>query len=81
VVRATVNVAVRRPRSCSRDRRQQEALEGILSIDDIVLWGVQHGGVTRKELLHALRAVCATHDRLLRTDNLDEPVEFTPVLD
>jgi CBS domain-containing protein len=57
------------------------ALIGIVSIDDIVLWGVQHGGVTRKEVLLALHAVCAVHDRLLRTDNLDEPIEFTPVLD
>jgi hypothetical protein len=36
-------------------------LQGILSIDDIILWGVQHGGVTRKDLAPALRAICAAH--------------------
>ena len=57
------------------------ALKGILSIDDIVLWGLQHDGVTRKELLRALRAVCAANESLLRTDNLDELVVAAPEFD
>ena len=44
-------------------------LQGILSIDDIILWGAQHGGVTRKELV--LRAMCARHEPLLQTEALE----------
>jgi CBS domain-containing protein len=32
-------------------------LQGMLSIDDIMLWAVQHGDVTRKSLVRALRAI------------------------
>jgi CBS domain-containing protein len=42
-------------------------LKGILSIDDIILWGAQHGGVARKELVRALRAICARYEPLLET--------------
>jgi signal-transduction protein with cAMP-binding, CBS, and nucleotidyltransferase domain len=56
-------------------------LEGIVSIDDIVLWGVQHGGVERKELLRALRAICAANERLLSTETLDESFETVPDVD
>jgi CBS domain-containing protein len=55
-------------------------LEGIVSIDDIVLWGVQHGGVTQNQLLKALRAIGAAHERLLSTDTLDEPFQRAPEL-
>jgi CBS-domain-containing membrane protein len=48
-------------------------LKGILSIDDIILWGAQHGGVTRKELVRALRAICARHEPLLQTEALEAP--------
>jgi CBS-domain-containing membrane protein len=48
-------------------------LQGVLSIDDIILWGAQHGGVTRKELLRALRAICARHEPLLQTEELETP--------
>jgi CBS domain-containing protein len=34
-------------------------LKGIISIDDIALWGVQHGGVGLHEFTSALRSVCA----------------------
>jgi CBS domain-containing protein len=57
------------------------ALKGIVSIDDIVLWGLQHDGVTRKELLRALRAVCAANETLSRTDNLDELIVAAPEID
>jgi CBS domain-containing protein len=45
-------------------------LQGILSIDDIILWGVQHGGVTRKDLVRALRVICAAHAPLFDRDTL-----------
>lgn len=34
-------------------------LRGIISIDDIILWGVQHGGVNMTELTTALRSICS----------------------
>lgn len=34
-------------------------LKGIISIDDIILWGVQHAGVTMHELTDTLRAICS----------------------
>lgn len=33
-------------------------LMGVVSIDDIILWGVEQGGVSAKELAGALRAIC-----------------------
>jgi CBS domain-containing protein len=54
------------------------ALVGIVSIDDILLWGVQHGRVAREELLRALRSIGAAHDRLLNTETLDDPVAARP---
>jgi signal-transduction protein with cAMP-binding, CBS, and nucleotidyltransferase domain len=33
-------------------------LKGVLSVDDIILWAVQGGGVTSKELIGALRRIC-----------------------
>lgn len=57
------------------------ALKGIVSIDDIVVWGLQHAGVTRKELLRALRAVCRAQEGLLRTDDLDESPKMAAELD
>jgi CBS domain-containing protein len=33
-------------------------LKGVLSIDDVILWGVENRAVTAKELLHALRSIC-----------------------
>jgi CBS domain-containing protein len=50
------------------------ALNGVVSIDDIVLWGVEHGGVARKPLMRALRTICSAHERLLSTETLDEPL-------
>jgi CBS domain-containing protein len=57
------------------------ALTGIVSMDDVVVWGLHDGGVTRKELLRALRAVCGPQERLLRRDDLDESPEVTTELD
>ena len=34
-------------------------LKGILSIDDIILWGVVQGGVRADDLVSALRGICA----------------------
>jgi CBS domain-containing protein len=34
-------------------------IKGILSIDDIILWGVEPHGVTMHDLVSALRAICA----------------------
>lgn len=50
------------------------ALVGILSIDDIVLWGVQDGGAARAELLRALRSIAAAHERLLAETPTDQVV-------
>jgi CBS domain-containing protein len=33
-------------------------LKGVLSVDDIILWAVQGGGVTPTELVSALRRIC-----------------------
>ena len=33
-------------------------LKGVLSVDDIILWAVQGGGVTSTELVGALRRIC-----------------------
>lgn len=57
-----VHVALERMAS-ARIRRlpvvEDGQLEGVISIDDIVLWGVQHGGVTSQALVRALRIICA----------------------
>jgi CBS domain-containing protein len=37
-------------------------LMGVVSIDDIILWGVEHGGVSAKELAGALRSICRPKD-------------------
>jgi CBS domain-containing protein len=34
-------------------------LKGVISIDDIILWGYEQGGVSARELADALRAICA----------------------
>jgi CBS domain-containing protein len=57
------------------------ALVGIVSIDDIVLWGVPHGGVVRGLVWRALRSLCAAHERLLRTDTSDDFVAVAPLRD
>ena len=37
-------------------------LMGVVSIDDIILWGVEQGGVSAKELAGALRSICEPKD-------------------
>jgi CBS domain-containing protein len=37
-------------------------LMGVVSIDDIILWGVEQGGVSAKELAGALRSICRPKD-------------------
>jgi signal-transduction protein with cAMP-binding, CBS, and nucleotidyltransferase domain len=49
-------------------------VEGVVSIDDIVLWGMQRGGVTRHELVDALRAICAAHQPLFETEDVGADV-------
>jgi CBS domain-containing protein len=34
-------------------------LKGVISIDDIILWGVEDGVVSSRELADALRSICA----------------------
>jgi CBS domain-containing protein len=34
-------------------------VKGLISIDDIILWGVSQGGVTMQALTGALRAICS----------------------
>ena len=36
-------------------------LKGVISVDDIILWGLQQGGVTRSDLIATLRAICWAH--------------------
>ena len=36
-------------------------LQGMLSVDDIIMWGVERGGVSRKDLVAALRSICSEH--------------------
>jgi CBS domain-containing protein len=48
-------------------------LQGMLSIDDIVLWGVQHGGVTLKGLVRGLRAICRAHEPQVKEEAFDMP--------
>jgi CBS domain-containing protein len=45
-------------------------LRGVLSIDDIILWGVTRSGVTRSALTSALRRICASR---AGTQELDLP--------
>jgi CBS domain-containing protein len=47
-------------------------LQGILSIDDVVLWGVKSGGATRKELARALAAICAARDPFPEIPSVDD---------
>ena len=44
-------------------------LKGVISIDDIILWGVEEGGLSSRELADALRSICAR-----RTAIDDEPL-------
>ena len=48
-------------------------LHGILSIDDLILWGVQHDGVTREGLVWGLRAICRAHEPPLQTEAFEVP--------
>ena len=36
-------------------------LKGVISIDDIILWGVEEGGLSSRDLADALRSICARH--------------------
>ena len=47
-------------------------LQGLLSIDDVVLWGVKSGGATRKELARALAAICAAQEPFLEIPPIDD---------
>jgi CBS domain-containing protein len=40
-------------------------LKGVLSIDDVILWGVEGGGVAVEELLNALRSICIPQNTLV----------------
>ena len=40
-------------------------LKGVLSIDDVILWGVESGGVSVEQLLNALRSICVPQNGLV----------------
>jgi CBS domain-containing protein len=46
-------------------------LEGLLSIDDVVLWGLGHDGVRPKALLRAMRAICAAHHPMFEPEDIE----------
>ena len=50
-------------------------VQGLLSIVDIVLWGLGHYGVKKKLLVNALRSICASQNPMFET----EAVEVCPV--
>ena len=43
-------------------------LKGVVSIDDIILWGVGHGAITQHVLIAALRRICAAQTRAPEPD-------------
>jgi CBS domain-containing protein len=47
------------------------SLVGIVSIDDIILWGMPHRGISRNALVKALRSICSAHEPLLETERLE----------
>jgi CBS domain-containing protein len=48
-------------------------LQGMLSVDDIIMWGVEKGGVTRKDLVRALRSICSEHVPQPEAEPLEVP--------
>jgi CBS domain-containing protein len=46
-------------------------LQGLLSIDDIILWGVKSGGVTQSEVVEALRSICAAHTTVFEDETIE----------
>jgi signal-transduction protein with cAMP-binding, CBS, and nucleotidyltransferase domain len=46
-------------------------VEGMLSIDDIILWGLGHRGIKRKVLVKALRSICAAHNPMFETEDVE----------
>jgi CBS domain-containing protein len=46
-------------------------LHGMLSVDDIIMWGIERGGVTRSDLVAALRAICSEHVPVPETATID----------
>ena len=51
--------------------REPSLAASVLSIDDIVLWGLQRGGVTKKRLAKALRSIYAAHNPLFETEEVE----------
>jgi CBS domain-containing protein len=47
------------------------SIEGMLSIDDIILWGLGRRGIKRKVLIKALRSICAAHNRMFETEDVE----------
>jgi signal-transduction protein with cAMP-binding, CBS, and nucleotidyltransferase domain len=52
-------------------------VQGLVSIDDIVLWAVPSGGVKPKAVLKALRRICAAHHPMFDTEAIAEPATVT----
>jgi CBS domain-containing protein len=52
-------------------------VQGVVSIDDIVLWAVPSGGLKPKAVLKALRTICAAHHPMFDTEAIVEPATVT----
>lgn len=46
----------------------QGGLKGVISIDDVIVWGVQEGGIDTQELARALQAICGRPAAALEID-------------
>jgi len=44
---------------------------GMLSIDVIILWGLGHRDIKRQTLVKALRSICAAHNRMFETEDVE----------
>jgi CBS domain-containing protein len=56
---------------------EEGRVQGVVLIDDIVLWAVPDG-MKRKALLKGLRAICAAHHPMFDTETIDEYAAGTP---
>ena len=50
-------------------------LRGVVSIDDVILWGVKTDGVTQGQLTRSLRAICGVHVPFEERREAEEPFE------
>ena len=43
----------------------------MLSIDDMILWRLGHRDIKRNTLVIALRSICAAHNRMFETEDVE----------